>query len=90
MTRMLTHEVRVRSAMLIAAASVAMLLGACNSAPRAADVQADRQRSLGEAVALANRGQAAMRAGEYSRAIEHFSQSIQAAPDFGASWVLRT
>lgn len=86
MRRAESHELRMRTMVMIAAAASALLLGACNSGPRASDVQADRQRSLGEAVALANRGQAAMRAGEYTKAIEHFSNSIQAAPDFGASW----
>lgn len=69
------------------AAGVVAGLGACrSSAPRAGDMQAERARSLSEAVALANRGQSAMRAGEHTEAIEFFSQSIQFAPDFGASW----
>jgi tetratricopeptide (TPR) repeat protein len=85
-----THSVPSPAARVLAAITAAALLAstlsACASRPRASDVQADRARSLGEAVALANRGQSAMRAGEHTRAIEFFTQSIQAAPDFGASW----
>jgi tetratricopeptide (TPR) repeat protein len=60
-------------------------MSGCSNRPRSNPAE-DRQRSLGEAVTLANRGQSAMKAGEYTKAIELFTQSIQAAPDFGASW----